>query len=391
METLRVAMFSWESMHSVRTGGLAPATTGLAEALGKKGHEVHFFTRIGEGQKGDEVINSVHYHRCPFNPGNNILEYAWNMGEAMKGGFYYIEKEGRFDVLHGHDWHIVDALAGIKNEKGYPFLLTYHSTEYGRNGGAFGDWWEFKEISGKEWYGGYISDRVSTVSHTMKNEIMGLYNVPDWKIGVIPNGIHVKRYRRKVDPGRIKERHGIHPLAPMALYIGRMVMQKGPDILLEAVPRVLAHRGDAVFVFAGEGDMRSSLEHRARELGVEHAVRFLGYVPDDVHLELLNACDFVVMPSRNEPFGLVLLEAWSAGKLVIATDLGGPGENIDNFINGIKVYPNPESIAWGINYLINDAHGVKWMGENARKKAMKVFDWSAIADMTLKVYGKLLL
>lgn len=387
METLRIAVFSWESMYSIRTGGLAPATTELAEALARRGNEVHFFTRRGEGQRAEDEINSVQYHRCSFNPGGNLMEYAWNMGEAMKQRFYAVEEaEGRFDVLHGHDWHVVDALAAIKREKNYPFLMTFHSTEYGRNGNTFGDWWEFREVSGKEWYGGYVSDRVTTVSGAMKEEIMRLYNIPDWKIDVVPNGINADKFSKAVDPGRVKEVYGIHPLAPVALYIGRMVMQKGPDLLLEAVPWVLAHRWDVVFIFAGDGDMRPGLEQRARELGIEYAVRFLGYVPDEAYIDLLNACDFVVMPSRNEPFGIVLLEAWSAGKLVIATDLGGPGENIDNFYNGIKVYPRPDSIAWGINYVVNDPHGVRWMGENGRKKAHEVFSWRKIAERYERIY-----
>lgn len=386
METLKIAMFSWESLYSIRVGGMAPAVTHLSEALADKGHEVHVFTRIGDNQPFREEIEGVVYQRCAFDPTGNILEFCDKMADSMINRFYEVEKEGKFDVLHGHDWHVINALNHLKLQNGYPFTLTYHSTEWGRNGNAFGDWYEFGEISGREWYGGYAADRITTVSHTMKDELGWLYNIPDWKVDVIPNGIKAERFKREVDPGRVKQKYGIHPLAPLIFFIGRLVTQKGPDLLVNAISHVLRYRWDARFVIAGGGGMRGHLEYLTRKNGVSHAVQFLGYIPDEEYLELLNASDIVCIPSRNEPFGLVLLEAWSAGKAVVATDVGGLGENINNFVNGIKVFPTPESIAWGINYIINDPQGVKSLGEQGQKAARKFFNWNTIVSRYLKFY-----
>jgi len=163
-------------------------------------------------------------------------------------------------------------------------------------------------------------------------------------------------------------------------------MQKGPDLLVEAIPGVLNHRWDAKFIIAGDGGMRGSLEHRAWQLGVSDAVRFPGYVSDDEYKDILNACDIVCIPSRNEPFGIVLLEAWAAGKAVVAADVGGLKENIENFVTGIKVFLNPESIAWGINYIINDSKGIRSQGENGKRVAKKLFGWDVVARGILKVY-----
>lgn len=384
---LRIGMFSWESMHSVRVGGLAQAVTNLSQALAKKGHEVHLFTRIGEKQSEYKQINGVHYHRCGFHPGNNLLEFAENMCRAMVGRFHATEEiVGKFDLVHGHDWLVVDALHELKNE-GHPIIITYHSTEYGRNGGEFGDWWEFREVSNKEWYGSYIADGVVTISRAMKNELMRLYNVPEWKIDVIPNGGYIRKFKKKVDPERIKEKYGIHPLAPVVLFVGRLVHQKGPDILIEAIPHVLRHRGDAKFVVVGDGGLREHLERRAHELSISDSVQFLGPLPDEEYIQILNACDMVCIPSRNEPFGLVLLEAWAAEKAVIATDVGGLGENIENFVNGIKVFTKPDSIAWGINYIINDPTGVRLLGANGKKKLRKL-PWCKLAGKYVRVYNK---
>ncbi|MEE8167558.1 MAG: glycosyltransferase family 4 protein [Candidatus Hydrothermarchaeales archaeon] len=375
-------------MYSVRTGGQAPAVTGLAESLSRKGHEVHFFTRMGEGQSSDDEINGVHYHRCIFDPGGNILHYCHNMSMAMLQRLSTVEDENsRFDLVHGHDWHMVDALHELKGRR--PSILTFHSTEYGRNGGEFGEWWEYREISGKEWYGGYIADRVTTVSQTMKRELMQLYQTPGEKIDVVPNGIDPTMYQRNLDAGRVKERYGIHPLAPLVFFIGRLVRQKGPDLLVEAIPHVLGHRRDACFIIAGQGDMRGHMQYRAHELGISHAVRFPGYISDEERVVLLNACDIVAIPSRNEPFGMILLEAWSAGSAPVAADVGGLSENIDNFKNGIKVFHYPESISWGIDYIVDDPNYVKELGQNGRKKVMQEFAWSKVAGKMERVYKEL--
>jgi len=383
---IRIGMFSWETAYSIRTGGLALAVTGMAKALAAKGHEVHLFTRMGDMQGDYDQIDGVNYHRCVFNPGWNLLEYAWNSCQAMIGRFYKVEETvGKFDIIHGHDWHVVDAMNELKN-KGYRIVQSYHSTEFGRAGNKMGDWWEFKKVSEKEWYGGYIANRVTTVSGVLKDELKWLYQMPDWKIDVVPNGIYPEKYFKKVDPGRVKEKYGIHPLNPTILFIGRMDLQKGPDLLVEAIPHVLWHRPDAKFIMIGDGGLRLHLEWRVRDLGVSHAVRFFGSAPFETLVDALNASDIVCIPSRNEPFGIVLLEAWAAGKAVVATDVGGLRENIENFVDGVKVFTYPESIAWGINYMIDDPNRVQLLGANGKKKAEEKFSWQAAAEKLLSTY-----
>ena len=100
----------------------------------------------------------------------------------------------------------------------------------------------------------------------------------------------------------------------------------------------------------------------------------------------MNACDIACVPSRNEPFGIVVLEAWDAAKPVIATDAV---HLIDNFSNGIIGYKNPESIAWCVNYSMGDLEATKKMGRNGKKLVETTYNWDRIADDTVKVYRKL--
>jgi glycogen synthase len=377
MESFKVAFFCWESMYAERVGGLANAATNLAETLVKQNHEVHFFTR---GSISDQEVNGVHYHYCRPS-GKNIVEYCDNMSLGMVDQFRHQDLGSPFDILHFHDWHPIQALHHLKDRN---TILTFHSTEFGRNGNQAGDWWEYKEISGKEWYGGLIAKRVAAVSSTLKREVMQLYNVPNDKCDVIPNGVVPRQYRTEIDPGEVKRAYGIHPYAPLILFVGRLVFQKGPDLFIEAIRQVCQYRWDAKVVVAGDGGMMQFLRERARDL----PVNFVGYIPDSEYIRLLNAADVVVIPSRNEPFGLVLLEAWSAEKGVVACNVGGLGENIDAFVNGIKTEPTAESLAWGINTMINEPWNAGALGMRGRKKVDRMFLWGPIVQRLTDTYGR---
>jgi glycosyltransferase involved in cell wall biosynthesis len=99
-------------------------------------------------------------------------------------------------------------------------------------------------------------------------------------------------------------------------------------------------------------------------------------------------CDGVVVPSRNEPFGIVVLEAWSALKPVVVTQIGGPAEYVTHELNGLKVFPETESIAWGLGELLKDFDRARWMGANGRTEVDRCFEWDVIAQEVLTVYGK---
>ncbi len=385
MKKIRIGMFAWESLNSVKVGGIAPHISELSESLAARGHEVHIFTR-GDGFRDYDKINGVHYHRVTHDQSENIVHQMDRMCDAMYCRFLDVRSAyGEFDVLHVHDWHPVNVLYRIKSNFDLPFVITYHSTEWGRNGNQYGGWWEAQEISHREWLGGYEAKEVIVTSPVLKNEIQHLYQIPDYKMNIVPNGIYSGKIRKDIDSGKIKKEYGIHPLAPVVLYIGRMSYQKGPDILVEAVPKVLDHRWDVKFVFIGEGGMRMHCENLAHKLGVSHACHFLGYAPDEIARDWNNACSIVCVPSRNEPFGIVVLEAWDAGKPVVATD---SVQLVDNFKTGITVYQNPDSIAWGINYIL-DGLSTNTMGKEGQRLVETKYDWKAIANATLEVYGKI--
>ena len=138
---MRIAIFSWESMHSICVGGVGVHVTELACGLERKGNEVHVFTRAGNpDQAWYERIDGVHYHRCHFNQSPDFVEEINNMCRSFVDAFFQTESvTGPFDVIHSHDWLASNAMVWIKQVRPSKAIFTMHSTEYGRCGNNFHD------------------------------------------------------------------------------------------------------------------------------------------------------------------------------------------------------------------------------------------------------------
>lgn len=165
-------------------------------------------------------------------------------------------------------------------------------------------------------------------------------------------------------------------LSSMALIVARMSADeryKGHDALLEMWPRVLRRHPDAILVVAGDGDDRARLEARARELAVDRAVKFVGPVNDKALATLYEQCRFFVMPSRDEGFGLVFLEAMRAGKACIG-GTGAAAEIIEHGVTGFVVDPaSHHDIELAVQLLYDDPGMCARYGGGGRDRFMAMF------------------
>ncbi len=383
---MRIAILSWESLHSVAVGGVAVHVSELAAALARKGHGVHVFTRRIHGQRGHDRIDGVHYHRCLYTPHSDFVDDVNNMCRAFVDRVFEVEDfVGHFDLVHAHDWLSANAMIWIKQGRKHNCILTIHATEYARCGNTFPPG-RSARIRDQERAGTYWADRVIAVSQATKNELMWMYEIAAWKISVVYNGVNSFRFDLAVDPGQDKKQYEIAPLDPTVLFCGRLVWQKGPDLLVEAIPAVLNSCPNAKFIFVGDGEMRSGLEARVQQLGIGRSTRFLGRRDGDELVHLFKLADVVCIPSRNEPFGIVVLEAWSARKPVVVTQVGGPSEYVRHEVDGLKIEANPNLIAWGIGTIFSDFERARWMGHNGRTAVDGCFTWDTIVEKTLAVY-----
>ncbi len=387
-DSMRIALLAWESLHSFAIGGVAVHVTELAAALARQGHEVHVFTRRAPGQSDYACVDGVHYYRCAYKPHREFVDDINNMCRAFVHRLFGVEDStGQpFEIVHAHDWLCANAMIWIKKGRERRGILTIHATEYGRSGNLFHDG-RSKRIRHQERAGCDWADHVIGVSGATCAEVQWMYEVPDWKLSVVHNGVNRHRFAGPVDVEQARRRYQVGPMDPVALFCGRLDYQKGPDILLEAFPAALQQHPPAKLVFAGDGGMRRQLEQRAHQLGIADAVRLLGQRSGDELVEVFRMADVACVPSRNEPFGIVVLEAWAAGKPVLATHNGGPAEFVDHEINGLKIYDSAESVAWGLQQIFGDFDRARQMGQRGLDAVRYGFTWDAVAQQTLAVYA----
>lgn len=155
------------------------------------------------------------------------------------------------------------------------------------------------------------------VPSTAMRERLGDYGVVK-PMHVLPTGIPLQQFAHG-DGAAFRDRHGIPPQQPLALYVGRVAHEKNIGFLFEALLHARRVCPDALLLVAGEGPAQATLRARAEQLGLRDAIRFLGYLDRTRELpDCYAAADVFAFASRTETQGLVLLEAMAAGLPVIA-------------------------------------------------------------------------
>jgi glycosyltransferase involved in cell wall biosynthesis len=161
-----------------------------------------------------------------------------------------------------------------------------------------------------------------------------------------------------------------------ALIVARMSADekyKGHDELIDLWPDLTARHPDARLLIAGDGRDRPRLESRVRALGLSEAMTFLGRVTDDELARLYEQCRFVVMPSRDEGFGLVFVEAMRAGKACIGAR-GAASEIIEHDRTGLVVSPGCQrELAAAMDRLFDDEEACRRFGAAGRERFRSTF------------------
>lgn len=143
---------------------------------------------------------------------------------------------------------------------------------------------------------------------------------------------------------------------PIILYIGQLAVRKAYDVLVEAMPTIIARYPRASFVFVTHNpEQRAMLNQMVRERGIEAHIHFLGTVSEEEKVALLRACDVYAFPTRYEGFGLPPLEAMAVGTPVVSTDVPAVNETITHNVNGLLAcYDDPTDFAKAVLQILND-------------------------------------
>jgi L-malate glycosyltransferase len=215
----------------------------------------------------------------------------------------------------------------------------------------------------------------------LKGELLSL-GVPEGKIRLIPNGVHVADFQSC---------RSAPPLPyPFILAMGSFSHKKGFDVLLRAFASVATADPSIHLVLAGAGKELTAYTALVDEYGIASRVHFAGVVEGAVKIRLYQHCRFFVCPSRREPFATVNLEALAAGKALVATAVGGNLEVVTEGGNGFLVPPDdPETLGTRMLTLLRDPALCAMMGRLSLDLA-RSYDWRVILPQYTAVFEEAL-
>lgn len=385
---MRILKLTWEYPPRV-VGGLARHSEEISEALVNAWEQVAVITADHPGTPKFAQVNGVNIHRVKDFQFETPDFFSWvlhfNFGILRTAQQLFTTQD--FDVIHAHDWLVAHAAINLKHIYNKPLVATIHATESGRWNGIHNKIQAY--VHSMEWYLNYESWRTIVCSEAMKSEVIKNYQLPASKIDVIPNGIKREKFAFHFPDALNFRRRVAADHEPLIVSVGRMVPEKGFQILVEAAAEVLREIPQARFVIAGKGPMLEELRQRARVMGIADRVSLPGYVSDEDLLKLLRVADVAAYPSLYEPFGIVALEAMAARTPVVVSDTGGLGGIVEHGMTGIKTYTgSPDSLAWGIKQLLFHPEWSRWMVDQAYQRLIDTFNWEIIAEQTKQVYQR---
>ena len=391
---MKVLMLSWEYPPHLN-GGMGQHVKDLAPALvaADPELELHLMTpRFGEMSYRDEANERLHVHRIftPRPAEERIFDDVMQANRQFEAAAMALCAEnGPFDLIHVHDWLPSFAALALKERCQLPLVATIHATERGRYRGAlYSDLSRAIDASENQLARG--ADVVITCSAAMRREVSDFYGVPEARIHVIPNGVdgsHLRRLRRR-DLTAFRARFA-RPEERLIFNVGRLVYEKGADLLVETAPQVLSQVPEAKFVIGGRGPLLASLGQRIASMHLNDKVLLTGFLEDEDRDRLYVVADVCVFPSRYEPFGIVALEAMAAGTPVVVSDVGGLGTVVEHEKTGITAYTeNVASLAWAIVRTLNDPAAAQARAKAAIRHVDRDLAWPVIAHSTLALYSR---
>ncbi|HHY23067.1 MAG TPA: glycosyltransferase family 4 protein [Clostridiaceae bacterium] len=386
---MKILMLSWEYPPRI-IGGISRVVHNLAQKLGELGNEVHIVTCWENGTLEEEFDNSVHVHRvhtCQINANsfiNWVLQFNFSLVEKS---VKLINGTGRFDVIHAHDWLTAFAAKTLKHIYSIPLISTIHATESGRNYGLHNDVQRY--ISSVEWWLTYESWIIIVNSRFMKNEVKNIFQLPEDKIRIIPNGVNIDKFRNYSRDNKFRRNYATDN-EKIVFFVGRLVNEKGAHVLINAAPKIIRYYNDAKIIIAGKGPQLEYLRKIAYELNIYSKVYFTGYISEEELAKLYKCADVAVFPSLYEPFGIVALEGMLANVPVVVSDTGGLGEIVEHGIDGMKSYTgNSNSLADSILEILLNPKEAEKMKSKAMEKVFSMYNWDVITYHTLNVYKEI--
>ena len=386
-------------------GGAGTYTIELAKNLSKK-HDVHVVTlrrKIDDGSTySEEKIldffdNTIHLHI--ISEANDTFLYNATFQYACFKQLPNICRENSIDIIHADVPHMSDVMLRLlkTNKK---MVTTVHTILEGHKKGILASGLDFKDMAASERYTLGLfpilkliqklylkrSPTIITVSDWIKKQLEENYGIKNAKM--IHNGIDPELFSPVKKNIAIE---GFDTNKPVVLFSGRFIALKGINILVKAMRLVIDETKDVHFAFAGPEANNKWIRMFENEGIQPDSYTFLGYIPHIEMPKVYSNSSIFVLPSFIESFPFSILEAMSSGTAVIASNVGGIPEMIDDEVDGLLVQPgNSQILAKKILFLLDNESEMKRISKNAREKILREFTSEIMSNKTEKIYEQIL-
>lgn len=321
----------------------------------------------------------VHHPRLVVGPGLSLYaleDRAYHL--AVRGTVERLWRSFPFDLIHATFIYPDGVVAHrLSRQYGVPFVVTEHAP-------WLRVWMEKRNVLRTALPAAADAGGLIAVSEYCKRTIVDYTDDPD-RVEVIPNGIDETVFR----PGPPEERD-----PDRILFVGQVNFNKGLDVLLRALQRVFAHRPQAKLTVAGGFFYRNTrlqaerIRQMAHDLGLADRVEFVGVKPPHEVAKLMRTSAVLVLPSRAESFGAVLIEALASGTPVVATRCGGPEDIVTDDVG--QLVGVEDETALGDAILCVLATPERYPSDALRRYALARFTWTQVAERTAGVYEQAL-
>jgi glycosyltransferase involved in cell wall biosynthesis len=308
-----------------------------------------------------------------------LLPFAWTQWIALRR----LVQQERVDLINSH-WLMPQGLTGALARRQYriPHVCTVHSAGVQA----------LQRLPFGRRVGGFITrhtDHFFVVSSFIRERLRAL--VDDVvEATVLPMGVDTSLFSVRPRDLAGRERIGLGK-GPLLLFVGRLVEVKGAQYLIEAMPEVVRQVPGVQVLIVGEGDLSRELRALVRSLRLDGCVRFLGRVSRNEVPAYLAMCDWLVVPSvvdaagQAEGMPVVLLEAFAAGRPIIASRVGGIPDLVVEGENGFLARQgNVVDLARQIVRALGEADWQRF--SDAARRAAESYDWTCVADQYAGIF-----
>lgn len=342
----------------------APAILGMLKKKWKSYREIPLKTMV------DGI--EVYYPRYLDFPKSFFMEYSgYLMYKGIGKTIENIYRDFKFDLIHAHV-ALPDGICGsiLKKKYNVPLVITIHGQDLqvtvNKN----------KRCKRNVYKAMVKSDKLVVVSNKLKNLIED--NELKNRTYVIHNGVDIENNFEAIPCN-----NGIKTI----ISVSNLYKFKGIDLNLYAFSMLYKKYPDTRYIIIGDGPERDNLVKLSERLRIADRVKFLGRLPHDEAMCYMKSSDIFCLPSYNEGFGVVYLEAMSVGKPVIGVLGQGVSDLIINMKNGILVKPkNIDDIVNALDYLLKDTNASREMGLYGMNLVRNGWTWEHNANKTIEVY-----